>query len=132
LGSATALASLRVFEDEEVLDHLPAKIDRLARHLRRIAEHANVGDVRQRGLIAAIELVKDRRAHEPLAWEEKWGLRVCQAAMRHGVWLRPLGNVLVIMPPLAIAAEEIDQIGTAVERGIEEVFIDARRPKEIS
>jgi adenosylmethionine-8-amino-7-oxononanoate aminotransferase len=122
LGAAAALASLQVFDDEQVLKRLPPKVERLAGHLNRLAAHPNVGNVRQRGLIAGVELVRDRRTNEPLAWEEKWGLRVCQVAMRHGVWLRPLGNVLVVMPPLAISLEEIDRIALSIERGIEEVF----------
>jgi adenosylmethionine-8-amino-7-oxononanoate aminotransferase len=101
---------------------LPEKIKRLAGHLDRLSSHSHVGNVRQSGLIAGVELVRDRQSNDALPWEEKWGLRVCEAALRHGVWLRPLGNVIVIMPPLAISLEEIDQIAEAVERGIGQVF----------
>ena len=82
------------------------------------AEHPHVGDVRQRGLIAGIELVRDRATKEPYPWAEKRGIRVCQHALTEGVWLRPLGNVVVIMPPLAISLDELDRICGAVERGI--------------
>jgi adenosylmethionine-8-amino-7-oxononanoate aminotransferase len=74
--------------------------------------------VRQRGLIAGIELVRDRATKEPYPWAEKRGLRVCSRALTEGVWLRPLGNVVVILPPLAISLEELDRICGAVERGI--------------
>jgi adenosylmethionine-8-amino-7-oxononanoate aminotransferase len=118
LGAAVALETLEVFEEEETLKHLKPKIARLAEHLARIAEQPHVGDVRQCGLIAGIELVRDRASKEPFPWAEKRGARVCQHALTEGVWLRPLGNVVVIMPPLAIKLEELDRICTAVERGI--------------
>jgi adenosylmethionine-8-amino-7-oxononanoate aminotransferase len=118
LGAAAALATLDVFEQEQTLQGLPPKIARLEAHLARLARLPHVGDVRQRGLIAAVELVRNVAAREPYPWDEKRGLRVCEVARTLGVWLRPLGNVIVIMPPLAIALAELDQIAAAVERGI--------------
>jgi len=118
LGAAVALATLEVFEEERTLENLQPKIARLAEHLARIARLPNVGDVRQQGIMAGIELVKDRTTQEPYPWAQKRGIRVCQHARTHGVWLRPLGNVVVIMPPLAIALDELDRICTAAERGI--------------
>ena len=95
------------------------KIARLGEHLARIARLPHVGDVRQCGLIAAVELVRDVATKEPYPWEERRGLRVCDHARREGVWLRPLGNVIVIMPPLSVTLEQLDQIaGCIVERGI--------------
>lgn len=108
LGAAVALASLDLFEEEQTLERLPAKIARLAEHLDRISGLPHVGDVRQRGLIAGIELVRDRSTKEPYAWSERRGQRACDHARQHGVWLRPLGNVVVIMPALAIALDELD------------------------
>jgi adenosylmethionine-8-amino-7-oxononanoate aminotransferase len=120
LGAAAALATLDVFEEEQTLNHLQPKIARLAEHLARLADHPHVGDVRQRGLMAGIELVRDRATKEPFPWAERRGIRVCEHALREGVWLRPLGNVVVILPPLAIALDELDRIGLAVRRGIEQ------------
>ena len=77
--------------------------------------------MRQCGLIAGIELVRDKQSKQPYPWEERRGLRVCEHARAEGVLLRPLGNVIVIMPPLAINLEELDRICTAIERGIERV-----------
>ena len=118
LAAAVALASLDVFQEEETLDLLTEKIERLTTHLNRIAELPHVGDVRQRGLIAGIELVRDRQTKEPYHWTEKRGIRVCDHALSEGVWLRPLGNVVVIMPPLAITLPELDRICLAAKRGI--------------
>jgi adenosylmethionine-8-amino-7-oxononanoate aminotransferase len=117
LGAAVALATLEVFEEERTLENLRPKIARLSEHLSRIAGHPHVGDVRQRGLLAGIELVRERATKEPYPWAEKRGIRVCQHALTEGVWLRPLGNVIVIMPPLAISLEELDRICSAVEHG---------------
>jgi len=117
LGAAVALASLDVFDEERTLEKLPPKIARLAGHLERIAAMPHVGHVRQCGLIAGVELVRDRATKEPYPWSEKRGLRLCEYAKTEGVWLRPLGNVVVIMPPLAVSIEELDRICGAVERG---------------
>ncbi len=122
LAAAAALACLDVFEQEKTLEQLPAKIARLQEHLERLSRLPHVGDARQCGLIGAVELVRDKQTKEPFAWEEKRGIRVCAAAMSRGVWLRPLGNVIVIMPPLAISLEQLDQIAEAVEYGISQQF----------
>jgi len=118
LAAAVALANLEVFDEEKTLDQLPPKIARLAEHLARIAALPHVGDCRQCGLVAGIELVRDRAAGEPYPWAEKRGIRVCEHARGEGVLLRPLGNVIVIMPPLAITLDELDRICVAVEQGI--------------
>jgi adenosylmethionine-8-amino-7-oxononanoate aminotransferase len=128
LGAAAALATLEVFAEERTLANLGPKIERLAGHLQRIARLAHVGDVRQRGLMAGIELVRDRATRDPYPWSEKRGIRVCDHARGEGVWLRPLGNVVVILPPLAISLDEIDRICGAVERGIERAVSDEGSP----
>jgi adenosylmethionine---8-amino-7-oxononanoate aminotransferase len=119
LGAAAALATLEVFDEEQTLAKLPPSIDRLSQHLARIAKKPHVGDVRQLGLIAGIELVIDKTTKQPYPWEERRGAGVCRHALTEGVWLRPLGDVVVIMPPLAISLEELDRICLAVEHGID-------------
>lgn len=121
LGAAVALATLEVFEQEQTLRQLVPKIHRLGEHLQRLSQHPHVKSVRQCGLLAGIELVKDKSSGEGYPWEEKRGIRACQFAMSQGVWLRPLGNILVIMPPLAISIPQIDKICDAMEQGIEHV-----------
>ncbi len=118
LGAAVALATLDVFDEEQTLAQLPPKIERLSQHLARIAGHPHVGDVRQCGMIGAVELVRDRSTNEPFPWAEKRGIRACEAARAHGVWLRPLGNVLVVLPPLIVTLAELDHIAAALEAGI--------------
>lgn len=118
LGAAVALANLEVFEQERTLENLPPKIERLAWHLGRIAQHPHVGHVRQCGLIAGIELVEDKATKRPYPWTERRGWKVCQYVRKEGVFLRPLGDVIVIFPPLAISLEDLDRICEAVERAI--------------
>lgn len=118
LAAAVGLASLDLFRDERVLESLPAKIDRLAHHAGRLAALEGVGAVRQCGLVLGIELVADKATGRPHPWQEQRGRRACAAALRHGAILRPLGDVIVIMPPLVVSAAELDQLATATEAGI--------------
>lgn len=118
LAAAVALASLEVFQQEQTLARLVPKTERLRNHLARIAALAHVGDVRQRGLMAGIELVADRPTKRSFPWSERRGWAVCEYAWEHGVWLRPLGDVMVIMPPLSISPEQLDHLMTVVEQGI--------------
>jgi adenosylmethionine-8-amino-7-oxononanoate aminotransferase len=115
LAAAAALATLEIFEQDRALENLQPKIARFAELLARIAQLPIVGDVRQRGLIAGIELVRDRASKEPFPWEERHGQRICQRLLERGIWLRPLGNVIVIFPPLSITLEGLDRICLAVE-----------------
>jgi adenosylmethionine---8-amino-7-oxononanoate aminotransferase len=110
LGAAVALASLQVFDDEETLARLAPKVARLSERLAEFSERPHVGDVRQVGLIAGVELVADKATKTPYAWTEQVGARVCARARDLGVLSRPLGDVLVIMPPLAITIEQLDTL----------------------
>lgn len=118
LSAAAALATLEVFEVERTFEQLSAKIARLGEHLARLAQLPHVGNVRQCGTLGAVELFRDVHTLKPYPWQERRGYRVCENALREGVWIRPLGNVIVIMPPLSISVEQLDQIAGAVERGI--------------
>ncbi len=109
LGAAVALASLDLLQ-ERVLPALPEKVERLRRHLERMAHLLCVGEVRQRGLMAGIELVRDRASRQPFPAEFRAGARVCRMARERGVLLRPLGDVVVVMPPLAVEADLLDQV----------------------
>ena len=100
LGCAAAIASLDLFEQNKLLAALPPKIERIAETLRRAAGLPFVGDVRQCGLMAGIELVADKTAKLPLP--AGLGARVCAAMRPKGAMMRPLGNIIVLMPPPAI------------------------------
>ena len=78
----------------------------------------HVGDIRQKGFMVGIELVKDKATKEQYPWEEKMGIKVCQKAREYGVILRPLGNVIVLMPSLSISREELKQLVDAAYKAI--------------
>jgi adenosylmethionine-8-amino-7-oxononanoate aminotransferase len=122
LGVAAALACLDVFDEEQTLAGLPSKVDALADALAGLAQHRHVGEIRQRGLMAGIELVAERATRTPFPPTQRVGARVCLAARGHGVILRPLGDVLVLMPPLAMTVDQIRQVVAAVERALGEVL----------
>jgi adenosylmethionine-8-amino-7-oxononanoate aminotransferase len=114
LGAAVALASLELFEQSETLSALPAKIEQLRNHLKRMASLPCVGDVRQQGLMGGIELVQDQASKRPYPASERIGARVCRAAREQHVLLRPLGDVIVVMPPLAIDLSLLDRLCTVL------------------
>lgn len=118
LAAAVALASLDVFRDEQTLERLQPKIAYLAERLAAIAKLPHVGDVRQRGFMAGIELVENRATKEPYPWAQKRGVAVCDYARGQGVFVRPLGNVIVVLPPLSITLEQLDRVLTVIEAGI--------------
>jgi adenosylmethionine-8-amino-7-oxononanoate aminotransferase len=92
----------------------------LTRELERLRDLPPVGDIRQYGLAAGIELVADRGSKTAFPIGERRGMRVCRAARDRGVFLRPLGDTIVLMPPLSITEAELTHLIDAVEYGIRE------------
>jgi len=121
LACAAALGSLRVFDEEGVLARLSPRIEQLAQRLESISELPHVGDVRRLGVMTGIELVRDKATGEPWDLALQMGYQVAEAAMTHGVLIRPLGNVVVLMPPLSITEDEMDLLCGAVHASIEQV-----------
>ncbi len=120
LGCAAALANLEIFERERVLERIAPRIEQLAARLAQLREqHASVGDVRQVGLMAGVDLVRPDGA--PLDPADRSGHLVCMALRHRGVILRPLGDTVVIMPPLSTSADEIDELMDALSACISEV-----------
>jgi adenosylmethionine-8-amino-7-oxononanoate aminotransferase len=110
LACAASIASLRLFRERRILESLPAKGAALAKALLRVAEHPRVGEVRQRGLMVGIELVRDRATREEYPYEARPGHRACLEARDAGAILRPLGNVVVLMPPLAMTEDQLAEL----------------------
>jgi adenosylmethionine-8-amino-7-oxononanoate aminotransferase len=110
LACRAALATLEVFRTEPVLAHNRILAEQLARRVAAFADHPHVGEVRQTGMIAALELVRDKAARVPFPALERRGLRAYLHALEHGVLLRPLGNVVYFMPPYVITPDEIDRM----------------------
>jgi adenosylmethionine-8-amino-7-oxononanoate transaminase len=125
LACAAACASLDIFASERVLDAIQPKIELLSGRLATEVGHLpHVGDVRQCGLMAGIELVDDRESRRPYPVETRMGARVTHNVRKYGVILRPLGDVVVLMPPLAITVEEMETLVSAAARSIVEVCGD--------
>lgn len=120
LACAAALASLEVFREEKTLERMRPALEVLAEKLEGVARLAHVGEVRRRGLMVGIELVRDRGTKAEYEYGERMGHRVCLAARRRGVLLRPLGNVVVLMPPLSLTLAEARKLGDVVQAAIAE------------
>jgi adenosylmethionine-8-amino-7-oxononanoate aminotransferase len=119
LACAAALGSLRIFFDEPVLERnreLAATMGNLA---RKLEDHPHVAEVRQCGMIVAIELVRNKERREPYPWQERRGLRIYRHALEKGVLLRPIGAVVYFMPPYVITPDEIALMVDVARVGIE-------------
>ncbi|HOJ61427.1 MAG TPA: adenosylmethionine--8-amino-7-oxononanoate transaminase [bacterium] len=123
LGCAAALASLDLFEKDETLTRLQPKIAHMEKRLDALFEASDhVGDIHQCGFVAGIDLVKSRTRGESYRLEEKTGYRICFALRAYGIWLRPLGNTLVLVPPLIATIAEIDYLIDAIEQCVRETL----------
>ena len=118
---AAAVANLDLFAADRTIENLPARIDLMAEGLRRLADLPHVGDVRQAGLMAGIELVADKAAKTAYEPGLRLGHRVILEARRQGLILRPLGDVIVLMPILSVAIAHLARILEVAERSIRAV-----------
>ncbi len=119
LACAAALASLAIFDEENVLENLKPKIALLGELLTGLARHPHVREVRQCGFIAGIDIGPDR--HSAYPWAELRGARVCEAARAHGLLTRPILDTIVLIPPYCVTDEQLAVAVRAVELGIDEV-----------
>lgn len=110
LACAAAVASLELFEENKIIESLPAKINLMKEYFKKIAELDFVGDVRQCGLMGGIEIVKDSKTKESFAYEKLIGAKLCAAMRPKGVMMRPLSDVIVLMPPVAIDLETLKRL----------------------
>jgi adenosylmethionine---8-amino-7-oxononanoate aminotransferase len=110
LAAAVAVANLKLFQDERLLETLQEKIVYVSSRLEDWSSHPHVGDIRQRGFMVGIELVMDRATQESFPVHQRRGHQVILAARKLGAILRPLGDVVVLMPPLCISREELKEL----------------------
>jgi adenosylmethionine-8-amino-7-oxononanoate aminotransferase len=122
LGAAAALASLEILPSQESIRSRQRLETVLHDELKSLWQLPNVGDVRQVGLVAGIELVKDWRTREPFDLGERAGIRVCEAMARRGVLTRPVGNVIVLMPPYCTTPAQLQRMVSALREAVEEIF----------
>jgi len=122
LGCAVALASLELFKQEKILERMQPKVDYLKRRLEQeFLPLAHVADVRQWGFMVGIELVEDKETRKSYPTEKRTGHKVIHEARKRGVMIRPLGDVIVLMPPLTIGEEELKILLDVVLESIRQV-----------
>lgn len=125
LACAAALANLDVFEAEQTLAALAPKIELLAKLLAPLADHPHVGEVRQRGFMVGIELVANKATKEEFREALQVGANVTRAARARGVVIRPLGDVVVLMPPLGINEDQLRHLVAATAAAIDDAVTTA-------
>jgi adenosylmethionine-8-amino-7-oxononanoate aminotransferase len=121
MACAAALASLDLMEENHTVERLAPLIEAMAESLRPVAARPHVGEVRQQGLMVAVEVVEDKEADRPYAPGLRMGHQVIMAARKHGVIIRPLGDSIILMPPLSSSVEEIRHLLDALDKAIVEV-----------
>jgi adenosylmethionine-8-amino-7-oxononanoate aminotransferase len=119
LACRVALETLAIFRDEPVLERNRVLAAHLAQRLAPLRDHPHVADVRQTGMIAALELVMDKTDRRPFPPSERRGLQVYLHGLAQGALLRPLGDVIYFMPPYVVTLQEIDQLVDIAIAGIE-------------
>ena len=119
IGCAVARATLDIFRDDNVIETNREKARIMGESVEHLRDHPHVGDIRQHGMILAMELVKDKSTMEPFPWQERRGLRVYQHSITREALLRPLGNVTYFMPPYVISENEIRHLATVATEGID-------------
>ena len=124
--SAVALETLRIYEDRDVLGHVRRVSPYFQSKIAALAEHPLVGDVSGVGLLAGLEIVRDKRTRESFDPAAKIGERIQGAALRHGLISRALGDRLALCPPLIIGEAHVDEIAGAVRSALDDVWAEAR------
>jgi adenosylmethionine-8-amino-7-oxononanoate aminotransferase len=120
LACRAGLATLEIFQQQGIIEKNRVLAQTMTKVAVRFHEHPNVAEVRQTGMILAIELVKNKQTREPFPWQERRGLKVYQYALGKGVLLRPLGNVIYFMPPYIITEAELFLLADVTWQGIQQ------------
>jgi len=124
LGATAALASLKILQNRESTAARAKLEQSLKAELQSLWSLKHIGDIRQVGLVVGIELVKSWRTRKPFDLRERAGIRVCEALANRGVLTRPIGNVIVLMPPYCTTEKQLKRIIAALRESVEECFPD--------
>jgi adenosylmethionine-8-amino-7-oxononanoate aminotransferase len=119
LACRAGLATIEIFQEQNIIENNKKLSEVMGKAAARFKDHPHVAEVRQTGMILAIEIVKNKRTREPYPWQERRGLKVYQYALSKGVLLRPLGNVIYFMPPYIISEGELGLIADVAWGGID-------------
>jgi len=118
LGCSAALATLDIFKTDKVLENNLSLINYMKKATAHFIDHPHIADVRQTGMVLAIEMIQDKKSNTAYPWQQRRGLKVYQYALSQGVLLRPLGNVVYFMPPYIITTQELQKIIDVAWQGI--------------
>ena len=121
LSCAAAMGNLEAFRNNDTLDALSEKTEFLENELREFEGLSHVGNVRNKGLMVGIELVSDKKTKKPYEAAERMGWRVSEEALSHEVLIRPLGDVVVLMPPVGIEMDDLAKLLRATYLSIKKV-----------
>jgi adenosylmethionine-8-amino-7-oxononanoate aminotransferase len=119
LACRAGVATLEIFQQQGIIEKNRSLAQTMAKVAARFHDHPHVAEVRQTGMILAIELVKNKATREPYPWQERRGVKVYQYALSKGVLLRPLGNVIYFMPPYIITEDELILLAEVAWQGIQ-------------
>lgn len=121
---ALANETLNIFKDENILEKNELKAKLISKKIEELLlDHPHIDGFRQTGMISAIELVKDKKTKEGFDWQQRVGYQIYQIALKHGVLLRPLGNVMYFLPPYIINEDQIDHMIRAARKSVDEYFL---------
>ncbi len=124
LALAVALENLKILEKMNIEEYLKPKIAKFSKELEKFKNHKNVGDVRQTGMICAVELVKDKKTKEPFTYEEGIGKKIYIEGLKLGAILRPMWNCIYFITPYIITEKEIEKLTDIAYKALNKVLPD--------
>ncbi len=132
VATAVALETLKIYEERDILSHVRAVSPHFQASVAKLVEHPLIGDVRGVGLVAGMELVRDKESREAFDANLKIGDRVQRKALEHGLITRSLGDRFCLCPPLIIEDHHVDQIIEGVSKALDDVWADLQAPKAVA
>ncbi len=119
LGCRAGIATLGIFQQQNIIEKNKPLAEAMRQATAHFVDHPNVSEVRQTGMVLAIEFVKNKQTREPFAWQERRGLKVYQYALTQGVLMRPIANVVYFIPPYVITESQIQYLAKVAWQGIQ-------------
>ena len=120
IACSAANATLDIFKNENVLKNNKALSKHMNKSFESLRDHPNVSDIRQKGMVLAIELIKDKKRKIAYDWRERRGIKAYLHGLKNNVLMRPLGNVLYFMPPYVITKKQISFVSEIMKQGVDE------------
>ena len=120
IACSAANATLDIFKDKDVIKKNGILSTHISKCFESLKDHPHVSDVRQKGMVLAIELIKDKKRKVSYDWKERRGIRAYLHGLKNNVLMRPLGNVLYFMPPYVITKKEISFVSEIMKEGVDE------------